>query len=77
MKYEIKIRYPCENPEIICNSIKQDDIENTTCNLKYTIEETYLSVVISSTDIKNLQKSFNSFSQRFKLAEDAYNFCKE
>ncbi|WUR02415.1 uncharacterized protein VNE69_01352 [Vairimorpha necatrix] len=76
MKYEIFVKYPCENPSIICKSIQQDDIENTTSSIKYTTEDGYLTVNIKSEDMKNLQKSYNSFSQRFKLAEDAYNFCK-
>jgi hypothetical protein len=76
MEYEISIKYKCENPSIICKSIQQDDLENTSCSIEYIPDNNFLKILMKSSDMKNLQKSFNRFSQRFKLAEDTYEFCK-
>lgn len=75
MTFEISVKYSCENPQLVIDSIKHDEIENDDCSITYKAVEEFVNVEIISKDLKILQKTFNSFSQRFKLATDTLNFC--
>lgn len=75
MTFEISVKYSCENPQLVIDSIKHDEIENDDCKITYKAMEEFVNVEIISKDLKILQKTFNSFSQRYKLATDTYNFC--
>lgn len=77
MVNEICAKLECENPKMIIETIKHDDLENNGCKVDYSSTDLHLLVKMTSQDLKTLQKTFNAFSQRFKLATDTYKFCIE
>lgn len=77
MSFEIIAKYKCEKPKMIIDSIINDEIVNNRYKIQYDYEESFVIVKMYSEDLKLLQKVFNSFSQRFKLASDTYDFCFE
>lgn len=73
--HNLILQLTCDQPQLFYNSLHQDNIDSIECSIKFEIQSEILVVYFESDNINNLQKAFNSFTQRYKLAEDTYKFC--
>lgn len=75
MMHKLILQLECDNPQLFYKSLYQDNIDSIDCKIHFELQEKNLIVNFISDSIINLQKTFNSFTQRYKLAEDTYKFC--